>query len=562
MIEADRGRISRVFITCGPEVYTFTPLICVATPTSAPGQGDGNDHRRCPLLGQIGDIGGTFLIWECGKPYRYPVSSDEPRVPNTVLVALREDAGLSQQDLADELTNLAATRHGKHPQLTRKTISRWERGEVVWPQPFYRRLLAEWFRCSADELGFRRPRPVRPEESDSHVPLTFASPPVAIEPHVQRDQHEWCQTRSALGRHRRDLAVLAESLYRDYLIPGLKNTGVISAPAWIPDTPVPLEEIVLALDSVVAEPTTTGEEPESAMVRPLATIEARYRRYHDAIRDLAPPRLFENRLCFRLLGLDWTRPGPRMSFGQMGFFDAVDTNEALAHEFAAHHVAVNGDDETVIPRASMRGLTFRKLIADPFDLSRRPLMGAIGTLTIRGGDSPSIVLHQRDSTRVAGGGGMVHLLPAGIFQPSSVIPAAITADFSIWRNIQREYAEELLGHDEYDGSGKPIRYDELAPFTTMDHAMRDGRIRVFCLGVTLDALTLAGDILTVAIIAPDTYDELFANAVDSNAEGSMPARAFPFEDNTLSWLGKSKRLSPGTAAALHLAWTHRKLLID
>jgi hypothetical protein len=94
----------------------------------------------------------------------------------------------------------------------------------------------------------------------------------------------------------------------------------------------------------------------------------------------------------------------------------------------------------------------------------------------------------------------------------------------------------------------------------MDEALRDGHIRVFCLGVTLDALTLAGDILTVAVIAPDTYDALFANAVETNSEGSMPARAFPFEENTLTWLRESKRLSPGAAAALHLAWINRKVL--
>ncbi|MGX7823558.1 helix-turn-helix transcriptional regulator [Actinokineospora sp. 24-640] len=493
------------------------------------------------------------------------MAPDEPRVQNSVLIALRERAGLSQQDLTDELTSLAATRYGKHPQITRKTIGRWERGEVAWPQPFYRRLLAEFFSCAGDELGFRRPRPVRPEHDPAEAivaPPTFATAPMDAEPHVTRNQDEWRQVRAALGRHRRNLAVLAESLYQDHRIPGMKNTGVISSPAWIPDTPVPLDEITLTLDSLVADPTISGDEPESASVRPLAHADARYRRYHRAIRDLAPPRLFENRLCFRLVGLDWAYPEPRMSFGEMCFFDAVDTNEALAHEFAAHHLALDGDSEAVMSRASIRRLPFRKLIADPFDLSRRPLMGAIGTLTIRGGESPSVVLHQRDSVSVAGGGGMAHLLPAGIFQPSSVIPAAIAADFSIWRNIQREYAEELLGHDEYDGCGKPIRYDKLEPFTTMDQALRDGRIRVFCLGVTLDALTLAGDILTVAVIAPDTYDELFANAVATNSEGSMPTRAFPFEENTLTWLTESKRLSPGAAAALHLAWTHRKHLLD
>ena len=477
-------------------------------------------------------------------------------------MALRERAGLSQQDLADELTNLAASRYGKHPQITRKTIGRWERGEVVWPQPFYRRLLAELFECAADELGFRRPRVNRSEQEQTGpipVPLTFASTPTATEPHVDRDQDEWRQIRAALGRHRRALAVLAESLYRDHRVPGLENTGVISTPTWIPAEPVPLDELNLTLNSVASEATITGEEPDSAAVRPLAGVDARYRRYHDAIRDLAAPRLFENRLCFRLLELDWTQPG--MRFGQMGFFDAMDTNEALAHEFAAQHLALDRDSETLMPRASMRRLKFRTLVADPFDLSRRPLMGAIGTLTIRGGDSPSVVLHQRDSASVAGGGGMAHLLPAGIFQPSSVIPAAVAADFSIWRNIQREYAEELLGHDEYDGSGKPIQYDELEPFATMDEARNRGRIRVFCLGVTLDALTLAGDILTVAVIAPDTYDQLFANAVETNTEGSMPARAFPFEENTLTWLNESRKLSTGAAAALQLAWSHRKVLL-
>lgn len=246
----------------------------------------------------------------------------------------------------------------------------------------------------------------------------------------------------------------------------------------------------------------------------------------------------------------------------MSFFDAMDTNEALAHEFAAHHVTVNGGDEALMPRASWRGLAFRKLIGDPFDLHRRPLMGAIGTLTIRGGESPAVVLHHRDSSRVAGGGGMVHLLPAGIFQPSSVFPAAVVADFSIWRNIQREYAEELLGHDEYDGSGRSIKYSELEPFITMDQAVAEGRIRVFYIGAILDALTLAGDILTVAVIDPHLYDELFANAVQKNAEGSVPARAVPLEEHTLAWLRRSGRLSPGAAAALHLVWTHRKILIE
>lgn len=188
-------------------------------------------------------------------------------------------------------------------------------------------------------------------------------------------------------------------------------------------------------------------------------------------------------------------------------------------------------------------------------------MGAIGTLTIRGGESPSVVLHHRDGARVAGGGGTVHLLPAGIFQPSSVLPAAIERDFNLWRTIQREYAEELLGRDEYDGSGAPIDYEHLHPFAAMDHALTQGRLRVWCLGLTLDALTLAGDILTVAVFEPELYDELFSEAVASNSEGSVSARAVPFERHTLDQLRDSGRLSPGAGAALELAWLHRRVLL-
>jgi hypothetical protein len=279
------------------------------------------------------------------------------------------------------------------------------------------------------------------------------------------------------------------------------------------------------------------------------------------VRDLTPPRLFENRLCFRVTGIDWTMPVAQLQFGAMCFFDSIDTNEILAHEMALHHLSRDSHGDVAISRGSWRRLAFRKLVGDPFDLSRRPLMGAIGTLTIRGGESPSMVLHQRDGGRVAGGGGMVHLLPAGIFQPSSVLPGAIAADFSIWRNIQREYSEELLGSVEHDGSGRPIDYAGLEPFAKMDQALSDGQVRVYCLGFTLDALTLCADLLTVAVFEPKLYDDLFCDSVNTNDEGVIPVRAVPFESHTIAYLREANQLSPGATAAIHLAWSYRKVLL-
>jgi hypothetical protein len=59
----------------------------------------------------------------------------------------------------------------------------------------------------------------------------------------------------------------------------------------------------------------------------------------------------------------------------------------------------------------------------------------------------------------------------------------------------------------------------------LDQALADGCIRVYCLGLTPDALALAGDLVTVAVFEPELYDALFGIHVDRNDEGapSLPA---------------------------------------
>lgn len=518
-----------------------------------PGVGPNRGHRR------------DMAIPDARAAYREPMGQPAAvRPANTELIALREDAGLSQQDLAEALSVLSDEKFDRQVEITKKTVGRWERGEVEWPQPFYRRLLAEYFGVAVDELGFRRPRPTEtPRQRSSGETgelMAILSTPGEQDPQVAKDQANWKRVREQLGGSRRALAVLAEQLYPEYRIPGLENTGVITHPSWLPPEPIPLHQVVLDRLEDAGEPAISGSERESELVRPLASPTHRYKRYSHAVRDLAPPRLFENRLCFRLLDVDWSRPSEQLRFASMGFFDAIDTNEAVAHETALHHGRAGADGDYQLGGPSWRRLVFRKHIGDPFNLTRRPLMGAVGTLMIRAGESPSVVLHQRDGASVAGGGSMLHLLPAGIFQPSSVMPDCIANDFSIWRNIQRECAEELLGHAEYDGTGRPVDYDA-EPFSTMDQALAEERVRIYCLGVTLDALTLAGDILTVAVLEAGLHDKLFSRQAQYNAEGSIPMKRIPFEENTIRRLQNGTHLSPGLSATLELAWRNRWSLL-
>src|SRR4051794_3873657 len=73
-------------------------------------------------------------------------------VPNAAISKLRGSVGLSQSDIADRLNTLAI-KHGQQGfGVTANTVSRWERG-IVKPSHLYRRMLAELFGTTVDELG-------------------------------------------------------------------------------------------------------------------------------------------------------------------------------------------------------------------------------------------------------------------------------------------------------------------------------------------------------------------------------------------------------------------------
>jgi transcriptional regulator with XRE-family HTH domain len=479
-------------------------------------------------------------------------------IANVTLHNLRDAAGWSQQEVADAL-NALALEHGHGWSCTAQTVSRWERGVVERPEPVARRLLAEFFEVPIAELGFTRPLPQRARTSTvDGLDLVIDSDAPTTDPVVERHQEEWRAARAGLNTHRHVLTNIAARLYEPRH--RLGTTGLLTAPGWVAPEPLDLTEIRLQLVPDAEPPALSGSEPQASGALPLKSLDQRYGRYSHALRDLAPPRLLENRLSYRLLGFDWQTN--QMTFGYTSYFDMIDVCELLAHETASAHVRPGIDDTS---QASWRRLPWRRLLADPFDLTRRALLPSIDTLTIRRArsGSHSIVLHQRDAASVAVAGSMLHIMPAGVFQPASVLPTALNNDFNLWRNVQREYSEEFLGNPEHGGDGRPIDYDSTEPFRTLDHALSTGQVRAFCLGIGLDALTLAGEILSVVVIDEEVYDAVFADMVSTNTEGNVAAATVPFEEHTIRRLlsGHPYALAPAAAGCIDLAWQHRDRIV-
>jgi hypothetical protein len=322
-------------------------------------------------------------------------------------------------------------------------------------------------------------------------------------------------------------------------------------PMWLPDAPMALDDIELRYLPDVAFGGFTGTEPVVQRLLPVRADGTRYRTYSDAVAALAAPGIFENRSTYRLLRAD-LRSSPRMVFGCGTYFDGIDVGDAAAHEFAA---AILGE---------ITARDFRTAIGAPCDPASRPMNVALSTLTLRHNRTTGVAtfpLHRRDGATVGHAGGMYQVLPVGIFQPAGEQPWNAENDFSLWRCILRELAEELRGEaEDYETHREPIDYDAWPFADQLTRALETARVRAFCVGIGVDPLTLATDILTVVIVDAPLYDELFGQIAVSNVEGSI-LPAVPFTSETVERYASNEPTQAAGAGLLRLAWRHRPVLL-
>jgi transcriptional regulator with XRE-family HTH domain len=386
----------------------------------------------------------------------------------------------------------------------------------------------------------------------------WTAPPATTDPaqseQVRASQDRWLEVRNAPGVRGRELTELAAWLYPE----SQRGPGghVLAGPGWLLDEPVELGGVRLLWSE--SQPLTPPLVPVDHVL-PLTDRGHRYTNYSRAVRDLVRPRLLENRLSYRLLDVQPGR-GLDLTFGTTSFFETFDVKQSVAHEFKAAWLAA---DRSV---PDWDALPLRTAIGDPFDPERLLMSPGINTLTIRRGRDRDhrFVLHERDGGKVADGGGLCHVMPAGEFQPSSVDPTDVYNDFSLWRNIMREFSEEFLGNPEHDGnSPQPIDYATEEPFRSFERSRDDGHFRLWHYGLVVEPLELGAMQLTVAVIDDHAFDELFANLVHTNDEGKIVGgngrTDMPFSGEAIERL--NPRLSASALTLLRVAWRDRALLL-
>jgi hypothetical protein len=277
----------------------------------------------------------------------------------------------------------------------------------------------------------------------------------------------------------------------------------------------------------------------------------RYLRYSDVVQALAAPRVFENRSTYRLISADLRSESPHLTFTRGRYFDGIDVGEAAAYEYASL-------------RLGGRSAGLRALIADPCDLGRRPANLAITTMTLRRdhiGGTAHFLLHWRDPSKVGHAGGLYQVVPVGVFQPSGEAPHNEQNDFSLWRCMIREFAEELCGHsEEYGSEDHPIDYSSWPFARRLTSALDDGQLRAWCLGLGTDPLTYATDLLVVVVVDSQVLDEAFDMTPQANGEGRLLA-AQEFDAGVVERFAAREPMQAAGAAILRLAWRYRDHLL-
>lgn len=332
-----------------------------------------------------------------------------------------------------------------------------------------------------------------------------------------------------VSEHRAALAKLAMARYLDAEIEvvgttkatgALNSTTLLVQQAWFPPYLVPVDDVQLELDNShfpcrVADPGFSKRLVDELNIQ------------------------IDDRVTFRLMSINPNPNSLTLRFALGKYSDYLNSCEILTWELALamrqQFASLQGTMEVKIGQhlEIEPQLKFRQAI-DPFDLSNRSAAAGINTLTILAGASSAehrFLLHRRRSD-LAEAAGTVHVVPSGMFQPMNQSNAFSTTEFSIRRNILREFGEEMLDKEALIlelGSVRPNQpFDEDPDLDALRTLFETSGAGIWFLGVGYDPVSLKPEILTLLVI-DDNRRERSGIKYKANWEGQYEVCQFSRE---------------------------------
>ena len=366
-----------------------------------------------------------------------------------------------------------------------------------------------------------------------------------------RKQHlyktAFIETHEYLASHQQALRRTGGSIWPDTIVMDPPNRLLV-CPGWILNLPQPIDAVKLNLELAF---TDHSDAPKSG-IRYQARIFPTLGRYSASlVNDAGQGNLFDGTI-YRPLNISIDDQGNiEILAGRGKYFDYLDTSEAIC--FARAGRIRTGKS----PRINMSA------VRDPFDLRNRVASLGVNTLTIRA--SPirtSFLLHGRNMN-LENESSSIHVIPAGEFSPSDISPASFKTDFDLWRNIMREYAEELLGVPEAQGrGGRSIDYSLDSPYADLEAAKASGQLHAYVLGIGLDPLCLKPELLTVVIISESIFATIFRNLVAENVEGTVisGSEGIEWTEENVNLCVSNPDTTLSARACISLAWKNRAAL--
>lgn len=307
-------------------------------------------------------------------------------------------------------------------------------------------------------------------------------------------EREFAVVRNLLMEHRHAFSALALAYYRQRSLS--TDFPLVVHEDWIPGAPVDLGKVQISWDKTTAPPPAVS----------LDSFPMKELSYAENVKHMFPETRLEDRFAYRLTSVSKTNRALHLTFGPSTYFEFFNTCESLSYELCRAAVKEYQEKNA----SSLKEIDLSRISLPKrerislFELRNRAAVPGINTLFIllnkHGKGQHVYYLHLRSSKKVAEAMNTFHVVPAGTFQPEHFHDDFHARDFSLMRNILREFAEELLGKEELSEMAKQDQ-DFMA-----DEALRPylspiaKEARMVFMGIGLDPLNTKPEILTSIIL--------------------------------------------------------------